>query len=77
MGCCATDTHHICWNPRCDLSRTADTEEVWLSVGFDGKVIAVAAAGRQISREHALLLASRRAQLVVNDVGAVESATQR
>ena len=40
-----------------------------MSVSFEGKVIAITGAGRGIGREHALLLASRGASLVVNDVG--------
>ncbi|MEO5901833.1 MAG: SDR family NAD(P)-dependent oxidoreductase, partial [Ilumatobacteraceae bacterium] len=40
-----------------------------MAVSFEGKVFAITGAGRGIGREHALLLASRGAQLVVNDVG--------
>ena len=40
-----------------------------MSVSFEGKVIAITGAGRGIGREHALLLASRGAKLVINDVG--------
>lgn len=40
-----------------------------MGVSFEGRVIAITGAGRGIGREHALLLASLGAQLVVNDVG--------
>jgi NAD(P)-dependent dehydrogenase (short-subunit alcohol dehydrogenase family) len=39
---------------------------------FDGKVVIVTGAGRGIGRAHALLLASRGAHVVVNDVGFVD-----
>ncbi len=38
-------------------------------IGFEGKVAIVTGAGGGLGREHALLLASRGAQLVVNDLG--------
>lgn len=38
-------------------------------LGYDGKVAIITGAGNGLGREHALLLASRGAQVVVNDLG--------
>jgi NAD(P)-dependent dehydrogenase (short-subunit alcohol dehydrogenase family) len=39
------------------------------TLGFDGRVAVISGAGRGLGREYALLLASRGAKVVVNDVG--------
>jgi NAD(P)-dependent dehydrogenase (short-subunit alcohol dehydrogenase family) len=52
------------------------TEEEWMSdVGFEGKVAIITGAGGGLGREHALLLASRGAQIVVNDLGGAVDGT--
>jgi NAD(P)-dependent dehydrogenase (short-subunit alcohol dehydrogenase family) len=38
-------------------------------LGFDGRVAVISGAGGGLGREHALLLASRGARVVVNDIG--------
>ena len=43
---------------------------------FDGKVVIVTGAGRNLGREYALLLASRGARVVVNDLGVAISDTE-
>src|SRR3954466_5799332 len=60
-------------------SRSSTTRNV--SVGspvmlqFDGKVVIVTGAGRNLGREYALLLAARGARVVVNDLGVAISDT--
>src|SRR5687768_5726734 len=44
-------------------------------IGFEGKVAIVTGAGGGLGREHALLLASRGAQLVINDLGGAVDGT--
>ena len=44
-------------------------------VGFEGKVAVITGAGGGLGREHALLLASRGAQVVVNDLGGAVDGT--
>jgi NAD(P)-dependent dehydrogenase (short-subunit alcohol dehydrogenase family) len=44
-------------------------------VGFEGKVAVITGAGGGLGREHALLLASRGAQIVVNDLGGAVDGT--
>src|SRR5436190_20697348 len=44
-------------------------------VGFDGKVAVITGAGGGLGRQHALLLASRGALLVINDLGGAVDGT--
>jgi len=44
-------------------------------VGFEGKVAIITGAGGGLGREHALLLASRGAKMVVNDLGGAVDGT--
>ncbi|HYT38616.1 MAG TPA: SDR family NAD(P)-dependent oxidoreductase, partial [Acidimicrobiia bacterium] len=44
-------------------------------VGFEGRVAIITGAGGGLGRQHALLLASRGAQIVVNDLGGAVDGT--
>ena len=39
------------------------------TLGYDGKVVIITGAGGGLGRQHALLLASRGALVVINDLG--------
>ena len=39
------------------------------NMGYDGKVVIITGAGGGLGRQHALLLASRGALVVINDLG--------
>src|SRR5439155_12306551 len=56
-------------------SRRNKTEDRMADVGFEGKVAIITGAGGGLGREHALLLASRGAQIVVNDLGGAVDGT--
>jgi len=49
--------------------RTASTVKVMAELGYDGKVVIITGAGGGLGRQHALLLASRGALVVINDLG--------
>jgi NAD(P)-dependent dehydrogenase (short-subunit alcohol dehydrogenase family) len=44
-------------------------------VGFEGRVAIITGAGGGLGRQHALLMASRGAQIVVNDLGGADDGT--
>ena len=44
-------------------------------IGYDGKVAIITGAGGGLGRQHALLLASRGALVVVNDLGGAVDGT--